>query len=136
MPRFGVDGLYTSTLFSYRSELVARLVPGLELGRSFVRPEYQKTYSALLLLWRAIAEFVVRSPRYRLLFGVVSVSNDFRPQAQQRIVEFLREVELDYYCSVERPCFVRRSRGDLGEFTPLWERLDQLVEGRKGDGVK
>ena len=92
VPRFGVDGLYTSTLFSYRSELVARLVPGLELGRSFVRPEYQKTYSALLLLWRAIAEFVVRSPRYRLLFGAVSVSNDFRPQAQQRIVEFLREV--------------------------------------------
>jgi Acetyltransferase (GNAT) domain len=110
VPRFGVDGLYTSTLFAYRDELVARLVPGLELGRSFVRPEYQKTYSALLLLWRAIGEFVVRSPRYRLLFGAVSVSNDFRPRAQQRIVEFLREVA--YLPGLGR--FVR-SRSPLGD---------------------
>jgi hypothetical protein len=91
VPRFGVDGLYTATLFAYRSELVARLVPALELGRSFVRLEYQKTYSALLLLWRAIAEFVVRSPRYKLLFGAVSISNDFRAASQRRIVEYLRE---------------------------------------------
>ena len=110
VPRFGADGLYTSTLFAYREELVARLVPGLELGRSFVRPEYQKTYSPLLLLWRAIGEFVVRSPRYRLLFGAVSVSNDFRPRAQQRIVEFLREVAF-------LPGLARyvRSRSPLGE---------------------
>jgi putative hemolysin len=91
VPRFGADGLYTASVFAYRSELVARLVPALELGRSFVRLEYQKTYSALLLLWRAIAEFVVRSPRYKLLFGAVSVSNDFNVASQRRIVEYLRE---------------------------------------------
>jgi hypothetical protein len=91
VPRFGIDGLYTASLFAYRSELVARLVPALELGRSFVRLEYQKTYSALLLLWRAIAEFVVRSPRYKLLFGAVSISNDFNAASQRRIVEYLRE---------------------------------------------
>jgi putative hemolysin len=91
VPRFGIDGLYTATLFAYRSELVARLFPALELGRSFVRPEYQKTYSALLLLWRAIGRFVVRDPRYKLLFGAVSISNDFDPRSQRRIVSFLRE---------------------------------------------
>jgi hypothetical protein len=91
VPKFGVDGLYTASLFAYGSGLVARLVPALELGRSFVRLEYQKTYSALLLLWRAIAEFVVRSPRYKLLFGAVSISNDFGAAAQRRIVEYLRE---------------------------------------------
>jgi len=128
VPRFGIDGLYTATLFSYRSELVARLVPGLELGRSFVRPEYQKTYSALLLLWRAIAEFVVRSPRYRLLFGAVSVSNDFRPQAQRRIVHFLREVA--YLPGLAR--FVRsRSPLDRGFRRPVADddtpRLEDLA---------
>lgn len=92
VPRFGVDGLYTSTLFAYEEPLIARLVPGLELGRSFVRPEYQKTYSALFLLWRGIGEFVARNPRYKLLFGAVSVSNEFRVHTQRRIVEFLREV--------------------------------------------
>jgi len=91
VPRFGIDGLYTATLFAYRSELVARLFPALELGRSFVRLEYQKTYSALLLLWRAIGQFVVRDPRYKLLFGAVSISNDYDPRSQRRIVSFLRE---------------------------------------------
>jgi putative hemolysin len=92
VPRLGVDGLYTATLFAYENTLIARLVPGLELGRSFVRPEYQKTYSALFLLWRGIGEFVARNPRYKLLFGTVSVSNDFRGETQRRIVEFLDEV--------------------------------------------
>src|SRR5207248_262438 len=48
----GVEGLYTRTLFRYDARLVARLSPALELGRSFVRAEYQRNYSALLLLWR------------------------------------------------------------------------------------
>jgi Acetyltransferase (GNAT) domain len=91
IPKFGVDGLYTASLFAYGNEIVARLVPALELGRSFVRLEYQKTYFALLLLWRAIAEFVVRSPRYKLLFGAVSISNAFGDAAQRHIVEYLRE---------------------------------------------
>jgi putative hemolysin len=38
----GVDGLYTRTLFRYDERLIARLSPALELGRSFVRAEYQK----------------------------------------------------------------------------------------------
>jgi putative hemolysin len=109
VPRFGVDGLYTSTLFAYESALVARLVPGLELGRSFVRPEYQKTYSALFLLWRGIGEFVARHPRYKLLFGAVSVSNEFRGETQRRIVEFLRAASF-------LPALARfvRSRSPLG----------------------
>jgi hypothetical protein len=94
VPHFGVDGLYTSTLFAYENTLIARLVPGLELGRSFVRPEYQRTYSALFLLWRGIAQFVACNPRYKLLFGAVSVSNAFRTPTQRRIVQFLGEASL------------------------------------------
>ena len=114
VPRFGVDGLYTETLFAYDYTLIARLVPGLELGRSFVRLEYQKTYSALFLLWRGIAAFIARNPRYKLLFGAVSVSNEFRPQTQRRIVEFLREAG-------SLPALARfvRSRSPLGpSFAP------------------
>jgi hypothetical protein len=50
LPRFGTDGLYTGTLFTYEKGLLDYLTPALELGRSFVRAEYQKTYSALFLL--------------------------------------------------------------------------------------
>lgn len=70
----GVAGLYTRTLFRYDERLLSRLPPALELGRSFVRKEYQKSYSALLLLWKGIGRFIARHPRYRILFGPVSVS--------------------------------------------------------------
>lgn len=50
--RFGRPGLYTSTLFKYGAVLLAEINPALELGRSFVRPEYQKTFPPLFLLWK------------------------------------------------------------------------------------
>jgi len=73
----GVEGLYTRTLFRYDSRLIARLSPALELGRSFVRAEYQRNYNALLLLWKGVAQFVVRHPQYRVLFGTVSISSRY-----------------------------------------------------------
>jgi hypothetical protein len=91
LPRFGADGLYTSTLFSYRTELLARLTPALELGRAFVRAEYQRTYSPLLLLWKAIGRFIVRNPGYHRLFGSVSLSGDVPPRAQRWILRHLLE---------------------------------------------
>ncbi len=45
LSRFGRKGLYTSTLFRLRAPFLARLGPALEMGRSFVRPEYQRSCS-------------------------------------------------------------------------------------------
>lgn len=73
----GRKGLYTSTLFHSRMDFFRKLGPALEMGRSFVRPEYQKSYSPLLLLWRGIGTYVARNPRYRMLFGPVSISRDY-----------------------------------------------------------
>lgn len=89
--RFGADGLYTSTLFEFRSELLARLNPALELGRSFVRVEQQRSYAPLLLLWKGIGRFVARHPQYRTVFGAVSISNEYRAASQRLIVHFLSE---------------------------------------------
>jgi hypothetical protein len=47
------------------------------MGRSFVHPDYQKSYSPLLLLWRGIGAFVAQNPRYRMLFGPVSISSEY-----------------------------------------------------------
>jgi putative hemolysin len=46
LPRFGVRGLCTSTLFHLNPRLFQRTGPALEMGRSFVRPEYRKTVCA------------------------------------------------------------------------------------------
>ncbi len=89
LPRLGVAGLYTSTLFRYDPRLLADIGPALELGRAFVRPEYQRDYSPLLLLWKGIGTFVARNPRYRTLFGTVSISNDYQSLSQQILARFL-----------------------------------------------
>ncbi len=73
----GRKGLYTSTLFHSRMDFFHKMGPALELGRSFVRPEYQKSYSPLLLLWKGIGAFVARHPHYRMLFGPVSINRDY-----------------------------------------------------------
>jgi putative hemolysin len=76
--RHGASGLYTSTLFRFRPEFFRRLGPAVELGRSFVRPSYQKQYAPLLALWQGIGAYVCRHPECRFLFGPVSVSPDYQ----------------------------------------------------------
>jgi putative hemolysin len=85
--RQGPAGLYTSTLFRYRPEFFRRLGPAIELGRSFVRVEYQREFAPLLLLWRGLTQCALRySP---VLFGAVSISNGYCAVSRQLIVEFL-----------------------------------------------
>ncbi|MGA2882714.1 MAG: lysophospholipid acyltransferase family protein [Bryobacteraceae bacterium] len=86
---FGPTGFYTSQLFQWKQSFLDRIRPGLELGRSFVRPEYQKTYAPLLLLWKGIGQFLVRNPRYKLLFGPVSISNGYSAASRHLMVKFL-----------------------------------------------
>jgi putative hemolysin len=88
----GVDGLYTRTLFRYDQRLIDRIgAPALELGRSFVRVEYQKNYNALLLLWKGIGSFITRHPQYRLLFGPVSISTRYSDSSHQLLMAFLQQ---------------------------------------------
>jgi putative hemolysin len=84
----GVEGLYTHTLFRYQREFFERLGPALELGRSFVRLEYQRQYSPLLLLWKGIARFVLQHPETPVLFGAVSISNAYNRISRELIYSF------------------------------------------------
>ena len=93
LPRHGVDGLYTSTLFNYGNRLMRQIDPALELGRSFVRQEYQRSHSPLLLLWRGLGRFACRNPRYRKLFGPVSISNDYQSMTKQLLIQFLQSTQ-------------------------------------------
>ncbi len=87
----GSAGLYCSTLFEFESPFLDHLNPALELGRSFVAPRYQKSLAPLLALWKGIAAYVSRNPRYHRLFGPVSISQDYTALSQDIIVKFLRE---------------------------------------------
>ena len=87
----GVCGLYTSSLFRYDPRIFEKLGPALELGRSFVRPEYQRQYAPLLLLWKGIAQLVASRPQTPVLFGAVSVSNDYNAASREMIYRFFEE---------------------------------------------
>ena len=89
LARFGPKGFYTSQLFQWKRAFLDRISPALELGRSFVRPEYQKTYAPLLLLWKGIGQFLIRNPQYKLLFGPVSISNGYTTASRHLMVKFL-----------------------------------------------
>ena len=91
LARHGVDGLYTNSLFRYDKRLFDKLGPALELGRSFVRPQYQRQYAPLLLLWKAIARFVILRPETAVLFGAVSISNTYNPASRELLYSFFEE---------------------------------------------
>jgi putative hemolysin len=82
--------LYTQTLFRYDQRFLRAVAPGLELGRAFVTPEYQKHYAPLMLLWSGIGRYVARRPRIRHLFGAVSLSATYSPAARAAMIASLQ----------------------------------------------
>ena len=76
--RFGTKGLYTSTLFTYKETFFEHMRDAVELGRSFVRPEYQKSYSPLLVTLERDRAFHRTQP---------AVSDPLRGRNHQRNVQ-------------------------------------------------
>ncbi len=130
LSRYGKKGLYTTSLFRFHNDFFLQVHPALELGRSFIRREYQKAFSTLMLLWKGIGQYVVRYPRYRYLFGPVSISNDYRRVSKTLLIKFLREQnyrpELARWVKAKRPY-----RQDLRQG---W--MDQAVVSMIGDAAE
>jgi putative hemolysin len=91
LPARGIKGLYTSSLFRYDEKFFDQLGGALELGRSFVRPEYQRMYAPLLMLWKGIARYVALHPQAPVLFGAVSISNAYNRASRELLVKFFEK---------------------------------------------
>ncbi len=89
LKRYGKRGVYLNTLFELSDKFLSRAAPALEMGRSFIRPEYQKNSNALHLLWKGIGAFIVQNPHYRYLIGPVSISNEYSKNSQRLLVASL-----------------------------------------------
>lgn len=122
----GPTALYTSTLFRFEQPFLDFLKPGLELGRSFVAPEYQKSIHPLALLWRGIGRFVAERPRYARLFGPVSISSDYSAASQDLIVRFLRDRRQDD--TMSRWVHPYHPYGRLPEESGISARLQSIEE--------
>jgi putative hemolysin len=141
--RAGRRGLYTAGLFRYRDPFFRLLGPALELGRSFVRPEAQRSFAPLLTLWKGIGEYLARHPSYFRLLGPVSISSDYQELSRQLLVEFLRSHCLDPLLAqfvrpahpVPRGRLVRTVAAEvamLGHLDALGALVEDIEPDRKG----
>lgn len=86
----GFEGFYTYTLFEFSRHLNDMLRQSIELGRSFVVPEYQRKSQTLLLLWRGILQVLLRHPSYRYLMGPVSMSGGYSMAAKWLLIDYIK----------------------------------------------
>ena len=130
----GLAGFYTASLFDYTDDALPRLRQGMELGRSFVAPEYWGSRS-IDYLWQGIGAYLLRHPDVRYLFGPVSISAALPVAAREQIVAYYAR----YYGTPEqcaqsrRPFAYRAAPPQFGEdldaptaFRVLKNNLDAL----------
>jgi len=92
----GKNGFYVAELFKIKAQLIPVLKKSIELGRSFIRKEYQQKPLPLFLLWKGIFKFLIDNPRYRYLIGPVSISNSFSKFSKSLIVDYINRNHFDH----------------------------------------
>ncbi len=132
--RYGVEGLYTNTQFRFDGDFFRRLGPALELGRSFVRAEYQRQFLPLALLWRGICGWIVRRPEYTTLIGAVSVSGQYSRSSRELIATYFegqRRAGEKGHVKPRRPL---RGKVAAGAMPQGMEELSEWVSDVETDG--
>ncbi|WP_256004194.1 MULTISPECIES: lysophospholipid acyltransferase family protein [Pedobacter] len=92
----GRRGFYLSELFKIKEPFYPILRKGIELGRSWIRKEYQQKPLPLFLLWKGILKYLLDNPQYRYMFGPVSISNSFSKFSKSLIVDYITKNHFDY----------------------------------------
>lgn len=86
----GVNGFYTSELFTHSQQLQNILAQSAELGRSFIQSKYWNTY-ALDYLWQGLGVFLKDNPYIKYTFGGVSLSKSYSDEAKKHIIFFYKK---------------------------------------------
>jgi putative hemolysin len=130
----GKKGFYISELFKIKSQFTPVLKKSIELGRSWIRKEYQQKPLPLFLLWKGILKYLIDNPRYRYLIGPVSISNSFSTFSKSLIVDYINRNHFDD----EMAQFIRprkKFKVDLGDIDTdvllsaedSFKGLDQII---------
>ena len=92
-----ITKLASSAYFNFSEKFLTKYFPHLmELGRSFVHPEYQsrtmgrKSLFALDNLWDGLGALILDNHHLRYLFGKVTMYPHFNQKARDMIIYFLR----------------------------------------------
>src|SRR5690606_326360 len=108
--------------FNIKEPLYTILRTGIELGRSWIRKEYQAKPLPLFLLWKGILKYLILNPQYRYMFGPVSISNNFSKFSKSLIVDYITKNHFDY----ELASYVKPKNKFKADLTPIDK--DLLIE--------
>jgi putative hemolysin len=143
LPKYGPAGLVCTGLFELKPKFLEQLNPGIELGRSYILPEYQRNYNSLVLLWAGILQFIAREPRYRMVFGSVGISqgNEYTPASRTLIVNWMRQqfsdplaVEVESRSPFEGVKLSGFKGEEVSNLVQSIEDVSTLVTGLEEDG--
>ena len=88
----------TSELFNFSEEFIKDYLPfTIELGRSFIQPNYQSTnirrkgLYALDNLWDGLGALMLRYPNIKYFFGKVTMYSSYNERARNTLLYFLNQ---------------------------------------------
>ncbi len=85
----GEEGFYTRSLYLFKPEFESYLGQAIELGRSFVNPDYWGKAS-LDYLWQGLGAYLAHRPDVRYLIGPVSMSAHYPKELMDTLAYFYR----------------------------------------------
>ena len=125
----GIKFLATSHMFHFTDQFIKEYLPQtIELGRSFVQPQYQsskagaKSLYALDNLWDGLGALVVEHPDHKYFFGKVTMYTSYNVEARNMILFFLRKYFPDSE-SLVTPISPLQIEAD-------YERLNGIFDGK------
>lgn len=93
---FTIDRFASSAYFTFSRKFIKKYLPHtMELGRSFVRPEYQssamgrKSLFSLDNLWDGLGAIIIDNRQIRYLFGKVTMYTHYNVRARNMILHFM-----------------------------------------------
>jgi hypothetical protein len=94
----GVINTPTSELFQMSDQFIENYLPyTIELGRSFVQPNYQPTVNlrkgmyALDNIWNGLGAILIQNPDVRYYFGKITMYPHFNVEARDMILYFMKK---------------------------------------------
>lgn len=144
MAKFGLEGFYMSELFYMSGPMNKMFAETIEMGRAFIRKEYQQKPFPLFLLWKGIMQVTKMYPQYKYLIGAASISSHYSLFCRSIMVEYLSlhhlDADLSHYIAAKRPFKSALKKSDkqvlqLGAH-PSIKHIEKLVEELEPQGLK
>lgn len=131
-----IPQLATAGLFNFSDKFIKEYLPyTIELGRSFVQPNYQtarknrKSIYSLDNLWDGLGALIVNYPETQYFFGKVTMYTDFNPRARDMILYFMN----NFFPDKEKLTYPKEPLGyktDISGFDKIFN-ASSLEENKK-----